>query len=102
MAPVPGSSKDTNAMETTNYRFRHMSSFSKLLFLRINQGEKKNPILLRFPNQNLLICLFCPTWQEIVAQNLLHKFLTMGQTLQTVRHRQDSVLKAGTVERKNI
>jgi len=39
----PGSSKDTNATETTNYRFRNMSSFSELntLFLQRIQGEEK-------------------------------------------------------------
>lgn len=48
----------------------------------------------------LLICFFCTTWQEILAPVLLHKFLMMGQTLQIVRHRQNSPLEVGTVERK--
>lgn len=69
-----------------------------ILFLR-----RKNPkhISLRLPKEkNVTICFFFDNWQEILISVLLHKFLMMGQTLQTVRHRQDSVLKANTAERE--
>lgn len=58
--------------------------------------------MLRFPEENhLLISFFCTTWQEILAQVLLHKSSMMGQTLQTVTHGHYSLLEVGTVERQN-
>lgn len=103
MSPIPDSSKDQMLLKhqtidsETCQVSQNLYSFSKEILRR----KKKYLILLRFLRQNnLVICFFYTTWQEISARDLLHKFLMTGQTLQIVRHRQDSVLKVGTVERK--
>lgn len=72
-------------------------------FLKKYPRRIKKSALLRLPMENkLLFFSFCSTWQEILTPVLLHKFLKMGQTLQIVRHRQNSPLEVDTVERKKI